>query len=79
MAQSIKNPSAKKKKKDSACNAGDWGSISGSGIPWRRKLQSTPVFLPGKSEGQRNLGYSPWGRIKSLTQLSNCIMFRHDL
>ena len=24
-------------------------------IPWRRKWQSTPVFLPGKSHGQRNL------------------------
>ena len=22
-------------------------------IPWRRKWQSTPVFLPGKSHGQR--------------------------
>ena len=32
-------------------------------IPWRRKWQPTPVFLPGKSHGQRNLaGYSPWGR-----------------
>ena len=30
-------------------------------IPWRRKWQSTPVFLPGKSHGQRSLvGYSPW-------------------
>ena len=30
-------------------------------IPWRRKWQPTPVFLPGKSHGQRNLeGYSPW-------------------
>ena len=29
---------------------------------WRRKWQPTPVFLPGKSHGQRNLvGYSPWG------------------
>ena len=25
-------------------------------IPWRRKWQSTPVFLPGKSHGQRSLG-----------------------
>ena len=24
-------------------------------IPWRRKWQSTPVFLPGKSHGQRSL------------------------
>ena len=30
-------------------------------IPWRRKWQATPVFLPGKPHGQRNLvGYSPW-------------------
>ena len=32
-------------------------------IPWRRKWQPTPVFLPGKSHGQRSLaGCSPWGR-----------------
>ena len=32
-------------------------------IPWRRKWQPTPVFLPGESHGQRSLvGYSPWGR-----------------
>ena len=31
-------------------------------IPWRRKWQLTPVFLPGKSNRQRSLaGYSPWG------------------
>ena len=30
-------------------------------IPWRRKWQTTPVSLPGKSHGQRNLvGCSPW-------------------
>ena len=30
-------------------------------IPWRRKWQPIPVFLPGKSHGQRSLvGYSPW-------------------
>ena len=29
-------------------------------IPWSRKQQPTPVFLPGKSHGQRSLvGYSP--------------------
>ena len=28
-------------------------------IPWRRKWQPTPVFLPGKSHGQKSLvGYS---------------------
>ena len=31
-------------------------------IPWRRKWQPTPVFLPGESQGQRSLaGYSPLG------------------
>ena len=30
-------------------------------IPWRRKWQLTPVFLPGKSHGQRNqASYNPW-------------------
>ena len=29
---------------------------------WRREWQSTPVFLPGESHGQRSLGgYGPWG------------------
>ena len=28
-------------------------------IPWRRKCQHTPVFLPGKSHGQR--GMAGWG------------------
>ena len=37
-------------------------------MPWRRKWQSTPVFLPGKSHGQRNLvDYSPWGHKESDT------------
>ena len=37
-------------------------------IPWRRKEQPTPVFLPGKSHGQRNqVGYSPWGHKESDT------------
>ena len=32
-------------------------------IPWGRKWQPTPVFLPGESHGWRSLvGYSPWGR-----------------
>ena len=37
-------------------------------IPWRRKWQPIPVFLPGKFHGQRSLaGYSPWGRKESDT------------
>ena len=32
-------------------------------IPWRRKWQPTPVFLPGTSNGQRSLVvYSLWSR-----------------
>ena len=50
----IKNPSA---------NAGNTSSIPGPGkIPLKRKWQPAPIFLPGKSHGQRSLvGYSPWG------------------
>ena len=43
-------------------------------IPWRRKWQLTPIFLPGKSHGQRSLeGYSVWGCKESYTteRLSN--------
>ena len=41
----------------------DMGSISELGrSPWKRAWQSTQVFLPGESHGQRSLGgYSPWG------------------
>ena len=40
-------------------------------IPYRRKWQPTPVFLPGESHGQRSLvGYSPWCP-KSRTRLSD--------
>ena len=35
-------------------------------IPLRKKRQPTPVFLPGKSRGQRNLAvYSPWDHKES--------------
>ena len=37
-------------------------------IPWRRKWQPTPVFLPGEIHGQRSLaGYSPWDHKESDT------------
>ena len=36
--------------------------------PLEKETQTAPVFLPGKSHGQRNLvGYSPWGRKESDT------------
>ena len=43
-------------------------------IPWRRKWQINPVFLPGKSRGQRSLaGYSPWGHKESdMTEVTKC-------
>ena len=54
----VKNPSA---------NAGDTRDSDFNPwvekIPWSRKWQSIPVFLPGKFHGQRNLVCcSPWGR-----------------
>ena len=37
-------------------------------IPWSRKQQPTPVFLPEKSHRQRSLaGYSPWDHKESDT------------
>ena len=37
-------------------------------IPWRRKWQAIPVFLPEESHGQRSLvGYSPKDRKESDT------------
>ena len=43
-------------------------------IPWRRKWQPTPVFLPGKPHRQRSrVGYSPWGcnELSTTEQLHN--------
>ena len=40
-------------------------------VPWRRKWQPIPIFLPGKSHGWSSLaGYSPWGH-KGRTPLSD--------
>ena len=40
-------------------------------MPWGRKEQPTPVFLPGKSHGQRSLtGYGQCGQ-KSPTRLGD--------
>ena len=54
----------------------------GRRIPWRKKWQPTPVFLPGKSHGQRSLaGYSPWGHKKSdmTEQLTRSLSFSVDI
>ena len=43
-------------------------------IPWRRKRQPTPVFLPGKCYGQRSLtAYCTWGRKElDMTERLSC-------
>ena len=45
---------------------------------WRRKWQSTPVFLPGESHGQRSLAdYAGQGVTKSWTQLKQPNTYSH--
>ena len=47
---------------ESACNAGDMGSIPGSGRSLGGGHQPSPVFLLGESHGQRSpASYSPQG------------------
>ena len=46
--------------KNLPANAGDTGDGFNTWvrkIPWSRKWQPTPVFLPGESHGQRSLVY----------------------
>ena len=59
--------------KNLPANAGDVSLISALGrSPGEGKKQPIPIFLPGKSHGQRDLvGYSPWGHKKSQTQLND--------
>ena len=49
-------------------------------IPWRRKWQPTPVFLPGKSCGQRSqAGYSPWSRrVRHNPATNTLLLWVHD-
>ena len=66
--------------KESACHAGDSGSI-----PGLRKFphwQPTPVFLPGEFYGQRSLtGYSPWGHkeLDMIKQLRLSLFFQGNV
>jgi len=49
----VKNPPAKQEIR--------FDTLVGN-IPWRKKWQPTPVFLPGEFRGQRSLaGYCAWG------------------
>ena len=52
----VKNPHANTGGTRDGCNP--WVGK----IPWRRKWQPTPVFLPGQFHGQRSqAGHCPWG------------------
>ena len=61
--------------KESACQCRRLGFGPWVGkIPWRRKWQTTPVFLPGESHEQRSLvGCSPWRHkgLDTTEQLNN--------
>ena len=59
VVQSVKNQFVMQ---EIACNVGDVGSIPGlKRSLGEGKWPPAPVFLPGKSHGQRSLaGYSPW-------------------
>ena len=48
-------------------------------IPWRRKSQPAPVFLPGKFHGQRwsLVGHSPWGH--KVSDMSERLGIPHHL
>ena len=65
---SVASPGGSAAKNPSA-NAGDMGSITGSGRSPR--WQPTPAFLPGESHGQRSLATTVHGVTKSQTQLSD--------
>ena len=60
--------------KESACQCRSHRFDSWVGmVPWRRKWQPTPVFLPGKSHGQRSpAGWSMESReLDTTEQLNN--------
>ena len=64
--------------KESACQGRRlWFDPRSETIPWRRKWQLTPVFLPGEPHGQRSLmGCSLWGEvIESQIQLGKQQIF----
>ena len=63
VARWLKKQTNKKNTTKPACQCRRHGFNPWVGkIPWRRKWQPTPVFLPGESHGQRSLAcYSPWG------------------
>ena len=58
MAQQVKNTPAMQETKEIRHRFNPWVKK----IPWRRRWQPTPVFLPEKSHGKGSLmGYNPKG------------------
>ena len=40
-----------------------WVQLLGQEDPLEKRMQPTPILLPGEFHGQKSLvGYSPWGR-----------------
>ena len=61
---------------ESACHAGDTEHRSVIPESGRRKQQPIPVFLPGKSHGQRDLAdSSPWGHKESDVTECACTIY----
>ena len=62
-------------KKESACRCRRWGFDPWARkIPWRRKWQPTPVFLPGESHEQRSLAATVHGghtKLDTTEQVNN--------
>ena len=61
MAQAVQNPPAIQKTQE------PWVRSLGWEDPLEEEMATTPVFLPGKSHGQRLAGYSPYGQKESDT------------
>ena len=58
----VKNPPGSQYRRGKRRESGPWFGK----FLWRRKWQSTPVFLPGKFHPQRSLiGCNPWGHKES--------------
>ena len=65
----VKNPSTRQETQEK------WVQSLVAKISRRRKWQLTPVFLPGKFQGQRTLvGYSPWHH-KELHMIEHARMY----
>ena len=73
----VKNPPTMQETQETPFPSLGWAD------PLEKKMTPTPVFLPGKSHGQRCLaGYSPWVRKESNTTYrlknNNCVSYYHQ-